>query len=135
MNAGPAVPFRLELRVYWEDTDAGGIVYHANYLRFMERARTDWLRALGIAQQRLRDSGGLLFVVSDIELHLHHPARLDDLLGVTVSVTSAGRASLWLAQQVFRQDQMLCTGRVRVACVDATTLRPQRLPPEILGLG
>lgn len=135
MSAGPVVPFRIELRVYWEDTDAGGIVYHANYLRFMERARTDWLRTLGIGQQRLRETGGMLFVVSDIELHLQHPARLDDLLTVTVSLASTGRASVWLAQQVFRQEQALCTGRVRVACVDAATLRPQRLPPEILGLG
>jgi acyl-CoA thioester hydrolase len=135
MSAGPVVPFRIELRVYWEDTDAGGIVYHANYLRFMERARTDWLRTLGLGQQRLRETGGMLFVVSDIELHLQHPARLDDLLTVTVSLASTGRASVWLAQQVFRQEQALCTGRVRVACVDAATLRPQRLPPEILGLG
>lgn len=135
MSAGPVVPFRIELRVYWEDTDAGGIVYHANYLRFMERARTDWLRTLGIGQQRLRETGGMLFVVSDIELHLQHPARLDDLLTVTVSLASTGRASVWLAQQVFRQEQALCTGRVRVACVDAATLRPQRLPPEILRLG
>jgi acyl-CoA thioester hydrolase len=135
MTGQRAMPFRLDLRVYWEDTDAGGIVYHANYLRFMERARTEWLRSQGIEQAHLRETVGVLFVVSDIELRLQHPARLDDRLSVTVSVLEHGRASMWLAQQVLRQAQELCTARVRVACVDATTWRPRRLPAEVGDLG
>jgi acyl-CoA thioester hydrolase len=129
-NGGGA--FRLDLRIYWEDTDAGGIVYHANYLRFMERARTEWLRRLGVEQQRWRETTGMLFVVTDIKLRLMQPAQLDDLISVTVAVAERGRASIWLAQEVLRQGQALCTGQVRVACVEAETLRPRRLPPGIV---
>ncbi len=135
MRRDHAADFHLDLRVYWEDTDAGGIVYHANYLKFMERARTEWLRRIGLEQQRLGETEGLLFVVSDIELRWLQPARLDDLLTVTVARVESGRASIWLAQSVLRQGQTLCTGRVRVACVDAATRRPRRLPAEVADLG
>lgn len=121
-----------ELRVYWEDTDAGGIVYYANYLRFFERARTEWLRALGIDQQRLRELDGTIFVVADARIAYRAPARLDDVLRVTVAVAEAGRASLALAQAAWRGDTLLVDGTVRVGCVDAGTFRPRRIPNEVL---
>lgn len=116
------------LRVYWEDTDAGGVVFYANYLKFFERARTEWLRALGHSQQRLREETGAIFVVSDTTLRYLLPARLDDLLGVTVDVREAGRASMVIAQQAWRGAELLAEGTIRIACVDATSLRPRRIP-------
>lgn len=124
--------FRWRLRVYYEDTDAGGIVYYANYLRFFERARTEWLRALGIDQQRLRELDGTIFVVADARIGYRAPARLDDVLRVTVAVAEAGRASLALAQAAWRGDTLLVDGTVRVGCVDAGTFRPRRIPNEVL---
>ena len=135
MSGDRAGDFQLDLRVYWEDTDAGGIVYHSNYLKFMERARTEWLRRLGLEQHRLRETEGVMFVVSDIELRLLQPAQLDDLLTVTVALAGPGRASIWLRQDVLREGQPLCTGRVRVACVEAATRRPRRLPAAVADLG
>ena len=88
--------FRWPVRVYWEDTDAGGIVFYANYLKFFERARTEWLRSLGLEQQRLREQTGGLFVVTETALRYHRPARLDDLLQVSARVTELGRASICL---------------------------------------
>ena len=116
------------LRVYWEDTDAGGVVFYANYLKFFERARTEWLRALGHSQQRLREETGAIFVVSDTTLRCLVPARLDDLLGVTVDVREAGRASMVIAQQAWRGTELLAEGTIRIACVDAASLRPRRIP-------
>ena len=124
--------YRLSIRVYWEDTDAGGVVFYANYLRFFERARTEWLRGLGVGQQRLRDEAGLLFVVSDTRVRYLSPARLDDTLHVTVSVREAGRASMRLAQQAWRDGTLLADGDIRIGCVDAGTFRPQRIPSSIL---
>jgi acyl-CoA thioester hydrolase len=124
--------YRLSLRVYWEDTDAGGVVYYANYLRFFERARTEWLRALGVGQQRLREDEGVIFVVADSTVRHLRPARLDDLLDVTVGLREAGRASLTLAQQAWRGDTLLADGTVRIGCVAAGTFRPQRIPSSIL---
>ncbi|MBP6902619.1 MAG: tol-pal system-associated acyl-CoA thioesterase [Burkholderiaceae bacterium] len=126
--------FRHPVRVYWEDTDAGGVVFYANYLKFFERARTEWLRAAGIAQQALREDTGAIFVVSDTTLRYLAPARLDDALSVTVQPTEASRASLALAQQAWRGDQLLCEGTIRIACVDAGTFRPRRLPLAITEL-
>lgn len=137
----PATPFGWRVRVYWEDTDAGGIVFYANYLKFFERARTEWLRARGIEQQRLRETAGGLFVVSGTEVRYHRPARLDDLLLVTARVTEAGRASMTIAQTAHRDapgGDLLCEGTIRIGWVDATTLAPRRMPPELLhtlGLG
>jgi acyl-CoA thioester hydrolase len=124
--------FRFSIRVYWEDTDAGGVVFYANYLKFFERARTEWLRALGFAQQRLRDDQGLIFVVADSAVRYLAPARLDDVLDVTVRVRDAGRASLALAQQAWRDATLLAQGEIRIGCVDAATFRPQRIPSSIL---
>ena len=124
--------YRFSIRVYWEDTDAGGVVYYANYLRFFERARTEWLRTLGVAQLRLREDDSVIFIVSDCTVRYLRPARLDDRLDVTVAVRECGRASLSLAQQAWRGDTLLAEGAVRVGCVDAGTFRPRRIPSSIL---
>lgn len=126
------VPFQHALRVYWEDTDAGGIVFYANYLKFFERARTEWLRTLGVQQQALREATGAIFVVSDTQLRFLRPARLDDLLQVTALPTETGRASMRIAQQAWRGAELLAEGDIRIGCVDATTLRPRRFPDPLL---
>jgi acyl-CoA thioester hydrolase len=124
----------LTLRVYWEDTDAGGVVYYANYLRFFERARTDWLRRLGVEQGRLQAELDCIFVVSEVQLRYLAAARLDDLVTVSVRLVEQGRASLQLEQQAWRGTQLLAEGRVRVGCVSATTLKPRRMPEHISAL-
>ena len=130
--------FIWPVRVYWEDTDAGGIVFYANYLKFFERARTEWLRSLGIGQQALRHSAGGIFVVSQTDVRYHRPARLDDQLLVTVCLLEQGRASLTIRQQVLLQSEpdktMLCDGTIRVGWVDASTLRPARFPSTLFDL-
>lgn len=124
--------FQHELRIYWEDTDAGGVVFYANYLKFMERARTEWLRALGFEQETMRREDGLMFVVSDTALRYLAPARLDDWLRVSVQPSEIGRASMTIDQQVWRGDQLLTQGRIRIGCVDALSLKPARIPARIL---
>ena len=130
-------PFGFPLRVYWEDTDAGGIVFYANYLKFMERGRTEWLRALGFNQQVLREQVGGMFVVSETAVKYHQSARLDDALWVTARVQEAGRVSLTIAQQVMLQregqpDALLAEGTIRIGWVDAAILKPGRIPAAIL---
>lgn len=124
-----AQPFTHRCRVYYEDTDAGGIVYYVNYLKFMERARTERLRRLGFVQSQLAGEG-LLFVVSSSEARYLAPARLDDELLVSAEVVDVGRASLRFRQQVRRvaDDALLCEGQVRVACVNAQSLKPRAFP-------
>jgi acyl-CoA thioester hydrolase len=121
--------------VYWEDTDAGGVVFYANYLKFFERARTEWLRSLGFEQERLRAQSGAIFIVTETRLRYLRPARLDDLLAVTVQVEHAGRAQMTIAQQAWRPsaegDVLLAEGTIRIGCVDAGTFRPQRIPTAI----
>lgn len=124
--------FQHELRIYWEDTDAGGVVFYANYLKFMERARTEWLRGLGHEQEALRRDQGLMFVVSETALRYLAPARLDDWLRVTVHPAEIGRASMTIDQQVWRGEQLLTEGRIRIGCVEADTLKPVRIPAHIL---
>lgn len=126
-------PFTWPVRVYYEDTDAGGVVYYAQYLKFLERARTEWVRSLGIEQERLYQETGLRFVVRRVELDYHTPARLDDLLQVTVQVTEQRGASLRLKQRIRREGTStpLVEAMVRIACVDAG-LRPARLPEHML---
>ena len=130
------VPFTWSVRVYWEDTDAGGIVFYANYLKFFERARTEWLRSLGVEQQALRERTGGMFVVSGTEVRYHRPSRLDDLLLVTAQVVEAGRASMTIAQTARRgpspDGELLCEGTIRIGWIDAQTFRPQRIPAEVL---
>jgi acyl-CoA thioester hydrolase len=129
--------FQFPIRIYWEDTDAGGIVFYANYLKFFERARTEWLRALGIEQHALKTEVGGMFVVSETSLKYHRPAQLDDLLTVTAELAEAGRASLTLRQQAWREQnglapQLLAEGTIRIGWVDSSTLKPGRIPLTIL---
>ena len=124
--------FTWPIRVYWEDTDAGGIVFYANYLKFFERARTEWLRSLGVSQGALKESGGGMFVVSETSVRYLQPSRLDDELLVTAQLEAGGRASLIIAQQALRGGTVLCEGTIRIGWVDAATLRPGRIPPAIL---
>ena len=132
-----SIPFGFPLRVYWEDTDAGGIVFYANYLKFMERGRTEWLRALGFNQQVLREQVGGMFVVSETAVKYQQPARLDDALWVTARVQEAGRVSLTIAQQVLlrrehQPDALLAEGTIRIGWVDSQTLKPGRIPAPVL---
>lgn len=127
----PAGAFAWPVRVYWEDTDAGGIVFYANYLKFFERARTEWLRSLGVHQSQLKASVGGMFVVGETTIRYLAPARLDDELLVTASVEAAGRASLIIAQQAWRGDALLAEGTIRIGWVDDRTLRPGRIPAAI----
>ncbi|HYD76843.1 tol-pal system-associated acyl-CoA thioesterase [Ramlibacter sp.] len=128
-----AVPFTWPIRVYWEDTDAGGIVFYANYLKFFERARTEWLRSLGIEQARLREQTGGMFIVSGTAVRYLRPARLDDELRVTAELSEAGRASMTLRQQALQhRGGLLAEGTIRIGWVDAATLRPARIPAVIL---
>lgn len=128
----PRPAFEHLLRVYWEDTDAGGVVFYANYLKFFERVRTEWLRALGFGQQRMLDESGLMFVVAQTSLRCLRPARLDDLLRVTVEPADAGRVSLSVGQQAWREDTLLAEAQIRIGCVDRRTFRPQRIPSSIV---
>lgn len=124
--------YALPLRVYWEDTDAGGVVFYANYLKFFERARTEWLRTLGFEQQRLKHEARLIFIVVSAQIRYLAPARLDDVLAVNVRLAHTGPASLMLDQQARRGETLLAAGRVRIGCVDADTWRPRRLPDPLL---
>ena len=130
--SGHAPSFNWPVRVYFEDTDSGGIVYYASYLKFMERARTEWLRGRGIDVEGLVRKDRVLFAVRSLELDYRQPARLSDSLRVSVVLERARRASLELWQEVTREDQPLCTGRLRLACLDADTLRPRKIPDTIL---
>jgi len=125
--------FSWPARVYWEDTDGGAIVYYANYLRFLERSRTEWLRALGHSQLELAREPGILFTVVSLQVEYRAPARLDDELEITCEPRAEGPASLRFAQRIYRTDAarragLLVEAQVRVACVDAGSLRPRRLP-------
>ena len=125
-------PFTWPVRIYWEDTDAGGIVYYANYLKFMERARTEWLRAAGIEQLPLKERHGLMFVVVELQAHYRKPARYGDELRVTCAIAERTRASLTFQQQIYRGDELLIEGNVRVACLDANNLKPKALPKDLV---
>lgn len=124
--------FRLPLRVYYEDTDAGGVVYYANYLAFMERARTEWLRSLGHENQQLLDEQGVVFAVRRASVDYLSPARLDDLLEVVVAVRQLKRASLVFEQQILRGEELLCKGEITLVCVDLENFRPTAIPDSIM---
>ena len=128
--------FSWRLRVYYEDTDAGGIVFYANYLKFFERARTEWLRAAGVDQQALAERDGVIFVVKTTAVDYHAPAKLDDELNVTVLVRRLGRASIEFHQEAWRitdgrEPLLLATGDIKVGCVDRKLLRPSQIPQEV----
>ena len=128
--------FKWPVRVYWEDTDAGGIVFYANYLKFFERSRTEWLRSLGLEQQRLRDSTGGMFVVSETKVRYLRAARLDNELIITSRLLQSGRASMTIEQQALLKSEhesiVLCEGSIRIGWVNAATLQAARMPTAIL---
>jgi tol-pal system-associated acyl-CoA thioesterase len=124
-------PFTWRARVYWEDTDGGGVVYYANYLKFMERARTEWLRAMGHSQSELADQYGYVFAVAEVKVNYRKPARLDDELLITCVPVPEGRVSMRFLQTISRGDVVLTEGEVRIACVDAKSFRPRSLPDFI----
>ena len=124
--------FRWPVRVYWEDTDAGGVVYHARYLAFMERARSEWMRARGWGQEVLRARDDLVFVVRSMELDFRAPARLDDQLEVSVELVECRGASFVVAQRVLRGDAKLIEAKVRIAALEASSFRPRPIPEPLL---
>lgn len=126
--------FSLPVRVYYEDTDAGGVVYYANYLKFCERTRTEWLRALGVAQHALLDEQGLGFVVRSVQADYLAPARLDDALAVSARIASRRRASLVFEHEIRRGGELLFTAQVLVACVDLRRMKPAALPASLHAL-
>jgi acyl-CoA thioester hydrolase len=126
--------FNWQVRVYYEDTDSGGVVYYANYLRFMERARTEWLRSFGVEQDALLQQDGLLFAVRSIQLEYVKPAKFNDSLDVSVVISKIGKASLTFNQTICRvnsESQLLCTGQVKIACLSCDTFQPQAIPEII----
>jgi acyl-CoA thioester hydrolase len=126
-------PMRYEIltRIYWEDTDAGGVVYYANYLKFMERCRTDWLRALGIDQLRLRSERGLQFAVVNIDVAFMRPAVLNDEILVTAELARLSGATISFKQTIMRGDAQLIDANTRVACLDSGTLKPRPIPKDL----
>lgn len=124
--------FSWPTRVYWEDTDGGGVVYYANYLKFLERARTEWLRTLGFVQTELAKDPGILFVVSSVNIEYRRPARLDDSLLIVSSCEQEGAACLRFDQRILRGEELLVTAAVRVVCLAAANFRPKRLPAAIV---
>lgn len=136
MDAPGKPAFEWRVRVYYEDTDAGGVVFYANYLKFFERARTEWLRAAGIGQQTLMETERAMFVVKSTAVDYHAPARLDDELSLTVTIERLGRASVQFVQHAWRIDeqavQLIAVGKIRVGCVDATSFKPVAIPHSVL---
>jgi acyl-CoA thioester hydrolase len=127
----PDAAFTLPLRVYYQDTDAGGVVYHGRYLDFFERARTEWLRGLGFDIRRMADDDGVLFIVRDLRVTYLRPAVLDDLLGIAVAVEHLGRAQFTLFQRALRAQEVLAEASINLACVADGSFRPLRLPDAL----
>jgi tol-pal system-associated acyl-CoA thioesterase len=130
MNA-PAPNFSCRYRVYWEDTDAGGVVYYANYLKFMERCRTEWLRHLGLGQAQLRNERQLQFAVVNVNVDFLQPAVLDDEITVTAELQRLGGATINFKQTIWRGDVQLIDASTRVACLDSTSLKPRAIPRDL----
>ena len=124
--------FDWPIRVYYEDTDSGGVVYHSNYLNFMERARTEWLRSLGFEQDKLIADHQCIFAVHSMQLNFRRPAKFNDLLLVRCNIINASGASFEFEQKIVRDDELLCDGKVKVACLDANRFRPKPIPSFIL---
>jgi len=132
--------YKHSIRIYWEDTDAGGVVFYANYLKFFERARTEWLRTLGFEQEAMRHAEGAMFIVSSTQVRYLRPARLDDWLTITVEIRELGRASMVLFQQAWRADTLLSEGEIRIGCVasdivaskgESQDFKPTRIPAAL----
>lgn len=128
--------FSWPVRVYYEDTDTGGVVFYANYIKFFERARTEWLRAANVSQFALAQTHGVMFVVKHTAVDYHAPAKLDDELKLTVVVERLGRASVQFLQEAWRASgdtpQLLATGRIKVGCVDTVAFRPSAIPEDVM---
>ncbi len=136
--------FLWSVRIYYEDTDSGGVVYYANYLKYMERARTEWLRSLGFEQDQLINEQGVIFAVRSINVEYKKPARFNDLLQVSAELMERGGASLTFRQNIFKgnksfeskdnqeADQLLCSGQIRIACLDAEKMHPCPIPEQII---
>lgn len=138
LSGQPTPDFSFAIRVYYEDTDAGGVVFYANYLKFFERARTEWLRALGVSQEHLKEDQGLMFVVRHTAVDYLAPARLDDRLLIRSTIERLGRVSVDFSQRAFRdpvgaqqEPELVARGRIKVGCVDTTRLRPAEIPSPI----
>ena len=123
--------FIWSTRVYYEDTDAGGVVYHGNYLRFMERARTEWLRSLGYSQEELREKEQIQFVVRHITMKFHQSARLDDLLDINTRIKKLGNAGFVFEQEIHNNEVLLCSAEIDIACIHVKTGKPQRIPNSL----
>lgn len=124
--------FNWPIRIYYEDTDSGGVVYHSNYLNFMERARTEWLRSLGFEQDQLIRHHQCLFAVHSMQLNFRRPARFNDSLLVCSELINASGASMVFEQKIYRNDELLCEATVKIACLDSNRFRPRSIPPFIL---
>lgn len=123
--------FNWPVRVYYEDSDAGGVVYHSNYLNFMERARTEWLRALGFEQTYLRDVLKIIFVVHSVQIAFKKPAKFNDLLTISSEIGKIGQGSLAFLQKISVDQQLLVEATIKVACVNSDTFKPTAIPKEI----
>ena len=123
--------FSLPVRIYFEDTDSGGVVYHSNYLKFMERARTEWLRSLGIDQRHLKNTEHMIFVVHRIDIQYKLPARFNDDLIVKSELKNIGSSKIEFRQMIYRNDEMLIDASVDIACIDSEKIKPVRIPPTI----
>ena len=123
--------FSLPIRIYFEDTDSGGVVYHSNYLKFMERARTEWLRSIGIDQRHLKQDHHIMFVVHRIDIQYKLPARFNDDLIVKSELKDIGSSKIEFRQMIYRNDEMLIDARVDIACIDSEKFKPVRIPPTI----
>lgn len=123
--------FNWPVRVYYEDTDAAGVVYHSNYLKYMERARTEWLREFGFSHDELRKQQKIIFVIREMSMKFLRPARFDELLLVTAKLVQQRGASLLFEQSIEKGEELVCTASVNIACLDAATLKPQRIPESI----
>ena len=124
--------FNWPIRVYYEDTDAGGVVFYANYLKFFERARTEMLRARGFEQDELIAEQGVIFVVRSVQVDYLKPARFNEQIDVSAEVTQAKKTSFLFAQEISRGDDLLCKSEIRIACLDAQSMRPKAIPAAIL---
>ena len=123
--------FTWPIRVYYEDTDSGGVVYHSNYLNFMERARTEWLRALGFEQTQLKDQHGLIIVIHSLSMQFKKPAYFNDMLAVRCELSELGRSSLIMQQSISRDGLVLIEAQVKAAFVDAVSFKPIAVPDEM----
>jgi len=131
MTIEDSLAFHWPIRVYYEDTDAGGVVYHTNYIKFMERARTEWLRNLGFEQDELRDNDGVIFAVRSVQVDYFLPAKFNDELCVASKVTKKGKASISIEQEILRSSDMLCKGVIKVATLDDKSFKPRAMPENL----